>query len=107
MYTVTRASIHVPADSPNISLGQADVLDVLGPSPKRIAFQIRQTSGSRLLVSLAESVPLDTAVKIVRDGSILLAEVTACWQDPLGTVLAVLELSQYLPRSPLPPTTPS
>ena len=79
--------------------GQAEVLDVLGPAPKQIAFQTRQTSGSRLLVSLAEAVPLDTAVKIVRDGALFLGEVTGCWQDSPGTVFAVVELSQYLSRA--------
>ena len=52
-----------------------------------------------MLVSLAEAVPLDTAVKIVRDGALLLGEVTGCWQDSPGTVLAVVELSQYLTPS--------
>jgi hypothetical protein len=83
----------------NVTRGQAEVLDVLGPAPKQIAFQTRQTSGSRMLVSLAEAVPLDTAVKIVRDGALLLGEVTGCWQDSPGTVLAVVELSQYLTPS--------
>jgi hypothetical protein len=80
----------------NVTRGQAEVLDVLGPAPKQIAFQPRQTSGSRLLVSLAEAVPLDTAVQIVRDGALFLGEVTGCWQDSPGTVVAVVELSQYL-----------
>jgi hypothetical protein len=75
------------------------VLDVLGPPPKQIAFQTRQTSGNRLLISLAEAVPLDTAVKIVRDGALLLGEVTGCWQDSPGTVFAVVEFSQYLSRA--------
>jgi hypothetical protein len=80
----------------NVTRGQTEVLDVLGPAPKQIAFQTRQTSGNRLLVSLAEAIPLDTAVKIVRDGALFLGEVTGCWQDSPGTVFAVVELSQYL-----------
>ena len=99
MYIVTRASKGMPADSPHICLGQAEVLDVLGSTPKQIAFQTRQTSGNRLLVSLAEAVPLDTAVKIVRDGALLLGEITGCWQDSPGTVFAVVEFSQYLSRA--------
>ena len=82
-----------------IDTREAEVLDVLGPAPKQIAFQTRQTSGNRLLVSLAEAVPLDTAVKIVRDGALLLGEITGCWQDSVGTVLAVVELSQCLSRA--------
>jgi hypothetical protein len=75
------------------------VLDVLGPAPKQIAFQTRQTSGNRLLISLAEAVPLDTAVQIVRDGALLLGEVTGCWQDSPGTVFAVVEFNQYVSRA--------
>jgi hypothetical protein len=78
---------------------EAEVLDVLGPAPKQIAFQTRQTSGNRLLISLAEAVPLDTAVKVVREGTLLLGEITGCWQDSPGTVFAVVEFSQYLSRS--------
>jgi hypothetical protein len=82
-----------------VTRGQAEVLDVLGSAPKQIAFQTRQTSGSRMLVSIAEAIPLDTAVKIVRDGALFLGEVTGCWQDSPGTILAVVELSQYLAPS--------
>jgi hypothetical protein len=99
MDIVTRARKCKPADSRHISLGQAAVLDVLGPAPRQIAFQTRQTSGNRLLVSLAEALPLDTAVQIVRDGALLLGEVTGCWQDSPGTVFAVVEFSQYLARA--------
>jgi hypothetical protein len=99
MNIVIRASKGMPADSRHICLGQAAVLDVLGAAPRQIAFQTRQTSGNRLLVSLAEAVPLDTAVQIVRDGALLLGEVTGCWQDSPGTVLAVVEFSQYLARA--------
>jgi hypothetical protein len=52
-----------------------------------------------MLVSIAEAIPLDTAVKIVRDGALFLGEVTGCWQDSPGTILAVVELSQYLAPS--------
>ena len=95
MYIVNRASKGMAADSLHNCLGQAEVLDVLGPAPKQIAFQTRQTSGNRLLVSLAEAVPRDTAVQIVRDGVLIPGEVTGCWQDSPGTVFAVVEFSQY------------
>jgi hypothetical protein len=73
------------------------MLKVLGTRPRLIAFEPKQIAGCRLLVSLAEPVSLDTAVRIDHDGAFLLGEVTGCWETPTGTVLAVLELSHYHP----------
>jgi hypothetical protein len=86
------------ANSQHFCLGESEVLKVLGPSPRTIAFKPKQTKGCRLLVALAETVPVDTAVRIDHDDAFVLGEVTGCW-EAAGAVLAVVELSQYHPLS--------
>jgi len=87
----------IGAGLPFFCLRKTEVLKVLGPKPQTIAFEPRQIAGCRLLMSLAEHVALDAAVRIDHDTAFLLGEVTGCWEAPLGTVLAVVELRHYYP----------
>jgi hypothetical protein len=97
MDVIIESSQGMCPDSQHFCLKQTDMLKVLGTRPRLVAFEPKQIDGCRLLVSLAEPVSLDTAVRIDHDGAFLLGEVTGCWETPAGTVLAVVELSHYHP----------
>ena len=66
---------------------------ILGTRPRQIAFEPKQISGRKLLASLAEPLPLDTAVRIDHGDAFLLGEITGCWEVTNGVFLAVVKLS--------------
>jgi hypothetical protein len=90
-------------DREHFILGETEVMSVLGAKPRSIVFEPKQTAGGKLLLTLAEPVLPDTAVKIDHDGACLLGEVTGCWEDVPGMFVVVVKLLQYLPLwSPRP-----
>jgi isocitrate/isopropylmalate dehydrogenase len=86
-------------DSDQFVLAETEVMSVLGAIPRTLTFAPKQTAGGKLLVTLSEPLPPDTAVKIDHDDACLLGAVTGCWEDRPGEFLVVLKLSQYLDRS--------
>lgn len=83
-------------DSQHFPPPESEVLKVLGAQPRTVVFERKQSAGCKLLVSLSEAVPVDTAVEIDHDRAFLLGEVIGCWKDATGTILAIVELSQSL-----------
>ena len=97
MQIVVASNEGMCADSHHFHLRSTEVLNILGARPRSITFQPKQTIGRRLLMSLPERVPLDSAVRIDHDDVFLLGEVKGCWEDTGGMVLAVVELSHFHP----------
>jgi hypothetical protein len=89
----------IGVDPQNFYLRQTEVLNVLGAEPRIITFKPKQTAGRRILMSLTEPVPVNSAVRIDHDDVFLLGEVKGCWEDGPGSVLAVVELSHYYPHT--------
>ena len=90
----------VSIDSRSFCLHDTEAMVILGTHPRQITFRPKQISGSKLLASFAERLPVDTAVRIDHGDAFLLGEVTGCWEVSLGVFLAVVKLSliYYVPN---------
>jgi hypothetical protein len=93
MDVIIGSSHGLSADSQHFYLQDTEAMAILGTRPRQIAFRPKQISGSKLLASLAEPLPLDTAVRIDHGDAFLLGEVTGCWEVTPGIFLAVVKLS--------------
>jgi hypothetical protein len=93
MDVIIGSSQGIYADSRYFCLQDTEAMAILGTHPRQISFEPKQVSGSKLLASLAEPLPLDTAVRIDHGDAFLLGEVTGCWEVTPGVFLAVVKLS--------------